>query len=316
MRTISDFYSYCKKNNLKMFGTRSEEYMLKYNENSSSYDLFTNKTYGSMILNVSHETTETEQIEEVQNLIEMAFIINDYKFRKMLDSAQAEFNPIENYDRYEDTDNTFGSRTDLSKMGKLTSTMKNPQMKNTTTSSVVGFDSSDFTNRDKVENVSDANNIINETDAYNNEFEKGEEVDNITSHIHGNIGVTTSTQMLNEFYRFYNWFDFYRIVIESVVNEITLPIYDDILEDFSQSQGGGSSEDIEQLQAQIDELNRKVIDCNSSIANLEGFVETDIIENYDGEVRRLDLKIDSLEERVEDLESALIDVDALIGSGV
>lgn len=111
-------------------------------------------------------------------------------WQKIYDLSVLEYNPIENYDRLEEeTENGTGSRaTENSGNSRGTSTDRN-----STNNYVYGFNSSSDVPHDRSqqdgynENSQNVSNTGNET-----------ATDNRTrnSHIHGNIGVTTSQQMI------------------------------------------------------------------------------------------------------------------------
>lgn len=107
-------------------------------------------------------------------------------WQKLLETTTAEYSPIENYDRYEDTtDRTHGSST--------------------STGQVAGFNSSDFENRDHAESVGD-------TTATH------------TAHIHGNIGVTTAMRMIKE-QRDVVKFNIYDAITEDFKQRFCLLVY-------------------------------------------------------------------------------------------
>lgn len=113
-----------------------------------------------------------------------------------------EYNPIENYDRYESwSDSSSGSGTNNTTANRSVTTSDNVirSEDSTTENSVSAFDVSSYSDHDK--SVTDLdisesdsgsttdNNLVANTTSDENESEH-------EGHIHGNIGVTTSQQML------------------------------------------------------------------------------------------------------------------------
>lgn len=112
-------------------------------------------------------------------------------FDKWVEGTKATWNPIENYDRYEDsTDNTVSSgsgsdSTDVTGGG-------------TNEHTVSAFDSSAYQPADKNENSSSSNST-SETQT------SGTSDRTFNSHIHGNIGVTQASDMLRNWYEISAW---------------------------------------------------------------------------------------------------------------
>lgn len=110
-------------------------------------------------------------------------------------ACEAEYNPIENYDRKEDwTDNGTSSGT----------------AQNTNLSKVAGFNAEDMVNR-----TSDTDNGTSSSTA--NTIHTGR--------THGNIGVTTSQQMLTQELEIAPELNIYRYIIEDFKQRFCLMVY-------------------------------------------------------------------------------------------
>lgn len=114
-------------------------------------------------------------------------------------AIELEYNPIENYDRHEESTRTpnltrtqGGSYTD-SHTGTVTTIDTGD-----TTDQRAADNSSTWENYDKnnVNLTNTATNNLTDTRTFNNTTDKETGTDTTTGHIHGNIGVTTSQQML------------------------------------------------------------------------------------------------------------------------
>lgn len=169
-----------------------------------------------------------------------------HTFEKWLIGQNADWNPIENYDRYEDIDDTKGR--------DLTHTMTEYQT-NSETSSASGTASGTDTNNTSGTNealksaydsdgyqpdaktVAGANtsatsssNTTSNGSSTNNmngsstDVDKETETNKHTAHIHGNIGVTTSAAMLGEFYEISKW-NLYDHMADLFKTELLIPIY-------------------------------------------------------------------------------------------
>lgn len=103
-------------------------------------------------------------------------------FIRLLDGFMKEYNPIENYDRYEDTTVDFSKGTQID---DFQSAEKNGSIEN----KVSAFDTEGYSNSNKSDTHSAGYTDISTSGSR-------EDSTDTTSHIHGNIGVTTNAQML------------------------------------------------------------------------------------------------------------------------
>lgn len=130
------------------------------------------------------------------------------EFRKLWDTLNFDYNPIENYDRYESGKNKFN--TERNQTGETTNkgTIKNTgtqtnDVDTTVTNEISAMNSSGFQNDTKsttdgtetrTDNLTQANDIVNGVNLTN----KGGDVGEYENHMHGNIGVTTTQEMIEQ----------------------------------------------------------------------------------------------------------------------
>lgn len=133
---------------------------------------------------------------------------------KMWNTTKLEYNPIENYDRQEDwTDN---NKTNSKVQSKDVGTGKNHS---TDISKAAGFDSGNL-----VTSGQNDNDSTNEsTQIGNSEGNSNEELKH-TGRVHGNIGVTTSQQMIEEERRVADW-NMYEYLIDKFKQQFLLLVY-------------------------------------------------------------------------------------------
>lgn len=176
-------------------------------------------------------------------------------FTKWAYAMSMEYNPIENYDRYEDilTKNTGtiknGGKTTT--QGDNTTTIENNTENSTTdngTISDVGanvnkvsaFNSdtmrdntTDETNNTRV-SENDSTTSMSQTGTNETKSNTSTAVDNTTTnnlneqrtaHIHGNIGVTTSSAMVSEFNELQAEWNLYDKITDLFLSEFTLMVY-------------------------------------------------------------------------------------------
>ena len=112
--------------------------------------------------------------------------INRLKWEKLYKTTTATYDPIENYNRYEEIKDSY-----------------TPELE--TVSSVSAYNTSDFRDASKVESKGSSTNLRE-------------------SHIHGNIGVTTSQQMLESERKLQNW-SIYQFIVDSFKLDFCLLVY-------------------------------------------------------------------------------------------
>lgn len=117
-------------------------------------------------------------------------------WQKVYDLEHMEYNPIENYDRYEDELENIGNKGQTMQVGSSESTTNNLQNTDTT-NRVAGFNSSDLANQSQAEtkdmNTGRGGNLATDMAYSNNDQTRSR-----GSRIHGNIGVTTTQQMMEQ----------------------------------------------------------------------------------------------------------------------
>ena len=121
-------------------------------------------------------------------------------FTKWYKALALEYNPIENYDRIEEWTDTGESGSEISSSG-------------TTEGQVSAFDSSTYSPHDK-----EIQSSGSEASASNTDEHEGR--------IHGNIGVTTSQQMLeSEMILQEKWGNLYNHIADCFISELLVAVY-------------------------------------------------------------------------------------------
>lgn len=115
-------------------------------------------------------------------------------WQKLYDLEQMEYNPIENYDRYEDELENIGNKGQTMQVGSSEST--NSTTQNTdTVNRVAGFNTDSLANQSQAEtndmNIGRGGNLASDMSYSNNDQTRSR-----GSRIHGNVGVTTSQMMV------------------------------------------------------------------------------------------------------------------------
>lgn len=139
-------------------------------------------------------------------------------FQKWYDALQLEYDPIENYNRFEHwTDDSTGKETQATTANSSESSQGNGQ----TDTYVNTYDSDTLHQNGR--SISTQTASANGTDTSNSE---GNTTDNAVhdGRIHGNIGVTTSQQMLLEELNISGW-NLYEHIANVFIQELCIMVY-------------------------------------------------------------------------------------------
>ena len=144
---------------------------------------------------------------QVKSAITEWFTRRKDNFAKLWQGFTAEYNPIENYDRQEDSTETPNITHTLSNSGQDASTNE---------ADVQGYNGTDYVPNSRTK--SSGTSSTNGTDT-----ESGTRT--YTSRIHGNIGVTTSAQMLEGELALRRSLDLYALIAEEFENDNLIQVY-------------------------------------------------------------------------------------------
>lgn len=160
-------------------------------------------------------------------------------FEKLWEGFTAEYNPIENYDRHEETTETpditrvntvDGTKTETP---DITHTIKNSgKDKSTNTADVAGFDSSNYVPNSKTVSEGESSTGGSETESGTRSYkddttttDKESGTRKTESRVHGNIGVTTSAQMLEGELALRASLDLYVVIATEFETDNLLQVY-------------------------------------------------------------------------------------------
>lgn len=159
-----------------------------------------------------------------EGLAGIIYSFNIENWKKLWENYTAKYNPIDNYSRHEETV--------LTDTGNDT-TVKNGSMINTMTGSTTAMDMSMIYayNSNTATNVSGGQSNVTPdtttTDTFNNVEDKRtlNTEHKTVSDISGNVGVTTSAQMIDENIKLWKW-NYFDDVFDSIIRLITTGVYD------------------------------------------------------------------------------------------
>lgn len=198
-------------------------------------DGFTNEQKDLLINSILLECGELEVIYPNYDFMKFAIEAWSHKelptWQRVYNASLLEYNPIENYNRTEETTivddgSDIHSGNDTSRNSGSDSNTGGGSL--TRQNDTTGYDSNAFVPREKITDTTTDTN----TTTYGgvNTFTHGEQIarDNertITGNISGNIGVTTSQQMLEQEIEIAGKLNIYNLISDSFKNRFCLQVY-------------------------------------------------------------------------------------------
>lgn len=150
-------------------------------------------------------------------------ILNFFKvhyrtFDKWVKALNIEYNPLENYDRHEDYSGSGSNDGNNTARGSSSNSSSNS---NTQTGTRAAFNSGSY---EPFERVTTSGSENNNSSSDTSGSEHGSYDDEHTSHIHGNIGVTTSQQMLQSEWEI-DKLNIYTAIADMFADEFVIMVY-------------------------------------------------------------------------------------------
>lgn len=150
---------------------------------------------------------------------------NQYNWKKLYDTTLLEYNPIENYDRMEDWTDTDSETGTNSRNNDIRNKISNEVTNSgTVIEQNTAFNSGLSDHAKEISNNNTNSKGSGSTTENENGTSKRELTHKRTGRAHGNIGVTTSQQMIQS-EREVAMFNIYDIIAESFVENFCLMVY-------------------------------------------------------------------------------------------
>lgn len=163
-----------------------------------------------LIMNFGWLNTISTNPEEFKTYIDNFYKLHYNEFKNMVNALLEDYNPIHNYDRYEEYDENFD------KSGN-NETVNSNSSNNTTKNDVSAYDSNGYTPQNQ------------QTDSLSENFNENSNMNENTkhtskNHLFGNIGVTTSQQMLESEIDLRKKYNIYQIINRIFADELLLRV--------------------------------------------------------------------------------------------
>lgn len=162
----------------------------------------------------------------VQNMIGVWADKWQRTFEKWLEALSIDYDPLYNYDRHEIYTDTKNENETSGRTEKVTATDKSTSSGNgTTTNTVSAYDSAGYSPHDQSSSLSSgSNDSTATTDVKGDNDRKLNGSLKHDAHLYGNIGVTTSQQMLKDELDVQTW-NIYEHITDLFCNEFCIYVY-------------------------------------------------------------------------------------------
>lgn len=172
---------------------------------------------------------------KLKKMVEVFFKMYQYKYERLWLSTQQEYEMIENYDRKEETTENIKGDTTRSNKGSAetttdTTSITDRSKNSSNINSVSAYNAQDFSNKDKAvlessESDTDTNNMRSNASGTSEDKENENRNRTVSTRAHGNIGVTTSQQMIRSEREDVANFSWYYTVAMDFEDAITISVY-------------------------------------------------------------------------------------------
>lgn len=224
---------------MTLFGV--ERYLNSLNE--SLFDSMTVPTgctkdvfINSLMLNAGEFAVLYGDPEFMKGSVEQWSLKNNSAFTRIFSVWSETYDPLHNYDRTEEISEaeTTSGKTNGSRSGSdsnQTETHSGVTSSSTQKNDVSAYDTSGYSPKDRAQgNVNEVSSAGGSSSGGSSETSEENRSDmkaaNRTAHMYGNIGVTTSQQMLKDEIAIRSGANPYDIMIDSFVLELLIPVYD------------------------------------------------------------------------------------------
>lgn len=217
------------------------DYLKEYEENQTAMDIDTKVKFGSLYL-------VTEDKETLDKLIIACKVRNAYKWRTLWETMNYEYDPVYNVEEHTTTTTEYGEHKTETDMGEKVKSTEYGQHetsvnlgKRTDRTSEDGYnypydnpDKQAHTAHNQIENGSDAVTDTTTSNSHTDTTTDNAAKDTVTSGAHkdvvtvdraGNIGVKSAQALILE-QRDVAVFDFLSMVMNDVVDAVTIPYYE------------------------------------------------------------------------------------------
>jgi len=217
---------------------RTEDYLTDYQTAPGDVDAY--------YMGVKYKDLKaiSEDVEEIEATVGVAFLVYGSKWAKLYNTLDLKYNPLWNVDAEiveehdiakRHTEDTFAEREDTDTYGETTGNTVYGQLDDNVTNKTTPYDSAEFRNLSKQERqvlehqddyTTDQHEDTHKKGAHTDEHDEDAYKDTITTTRTGNIGVTSSQELLEK-ERSVSDFKFLDILMTDIIDMITEPYFEE-----------------------------------------------------------------------------------------
>lgn len=191
----------------------------------------TNIDYNTLINNILLDAADFEVLYPNPDMLRQAISLwsmkNQETFKRLYTALFTEYNPIENYDRYESyTDTKKESATDTNEESSTASNKTQNGSTSHDTEYNRVYETGVLQSGNEQNNTGSMNgSSSSETSLDSNQTHQIDGTNTHEAHLHGNIGVTTNVDMLTQELKFRCASNFYNLVSTMFLQEFCIMVY-------------------------------------------------------------------------------------------
>lgn len=178
------------------------EWLGAYEDNGDAIDWILQYFYGSFVVGGFTDLKEAEVTSELKKRTHVFLLTYGDALNRLYKELSVDFDPVENYDRQEESATTY---TPVGEEYRERNNLGDDTINHTQTA---------YNNNTIDSDKTLYNSSVTEKTGYS---EGRKDTTNVTSRIHGNIGVTTAPQMLKEYDHYYVnqsfWLKFWKMFL-------------------------------------------------------------------------------------------------------
>lgn len=226
MITLSDFSNKIMHGNQLIpaneLALRDIEWLDFYRQYDLSIDREVYRRWGDLYV---RDGIEYEYEGNVHELIEDFLILNQKKYEKLYAIEALDYDPIHNYDGVETTIDEWGKKVVTDEKGQMVSKLNSAAKTITSNDYVNGFNEGTATPTGKSETITPAYEDSTTVNAHTDTNTSETYTDTHTVTKGGNLGVTTTQQMMSQEEDYWSRFNATMIMMRDIVYELTNGLY-------------------------------------------------------------------------------------------
>lgn len=159
----------------------------------------------------------------MKSAIRQWFRSREWTFDKLIDIIEAKYSPIENTDRYEEMSRDETEKLDKSR-GRDATIEDSVEVTNGTEDKVAAYNTDSYSESSQRTGTDSTESTREESENETEKHDRGLN-ENLIRHVHGNIGVTSNVQLINEQLGLLEEFNIYKWIAMNMRHSLFLEVW-------------------------------------------------------------------------------------------